>query len=206
MSGGRVSPTRQSLLQTERALVRLDRGIALLRKKREALVTSLFRLVAPAMDAQARIADRAAQAHGLLAESLGDEGYAELAALAWPSRPIQVDLTAEVVWGLPTARLEQKPTVERSVAARGWSPSAAAGASGTAEAWEELLGLLIESAPRELLLRRLADAVARTGRQLNALERRVAPDLRTRSVQVRRLLEEREREDLVRLATMRALR
>jgi H(+)-transporting ATP synthase subunit D len=201
MIQGRPTPTRQYLIQAERALARLGRGIALLRRKREALAASLFRLAAPAVDTHARIADRAARAHRLLALALGDLGENGVAPLAWPGRQVTVQLEPGTVWGLPAARLESVPPVERSLAARAAPPMATGGAAAlAADAYEELLALLLRSAPEALLLRRLAGALARTSRQVNALERRVAPDLRANVERVRRQLEEREREELVRLA------
>ena len=59
--------------------------------------------------------------------------------------------------------------------------------------------LLLDAASTELLLRRLAEALARTSRQVNTLERRVAPRLTGEIHRVRELLEEREREDHARL-------
>lgn len=207
MIAGRVTPTRQYLIQTERALNRLGRGIALLRRKREALVASLFRLATPALESQERIAKLAAEAHRLLAEALGDVGATGALVAGWPSRRVTVELEPTQVWGLPSAELVSVPTIARSLAARATTPGLAGPAALlSGDAYEELLDLLLRSAPQELLLRRLADALARTSRQVNSLERRVAPALAASVEQVRRLLDEREREDLGRLATMRRSR
>ena len=59
--------------------------------------------------------------------------------------------------------------------------------------------LLLDAAPRELLLQRLGLALTRTSRQVNTLEHRVAPGLRRDVVRARRTLEEREREEHTRL-------
>ncbi|MEZ4588038.1 MAG: V-type ATP synthase subunit D [Gemmatimonadales bacterium] len=71
--------------------------------------------------------------------------------------------------------------------------------TGAALEFERLTELLLDAASTELRLRRLADALARTSRQVNTLERRVAPGLAEQASRVRRLLEEREREDHTRL-------
>ncbi len=62
---------------------------------------------------------------------------------------------------------------------------------------------LIGSAPREMLLQRLGMALARTTRQVNMLEQRLAPALESRVSEVRRRLEEREREEKTRLLRVR---
>jgi vacuolar-type H+-ATPase subunit D/Vma8 len=50
-----------------------------------------------------------------------------------------------------------------------------------------------------MLLRRLGQALAQTSRQVNTLERRLAPGLEGQMGDVRRALEEREREERLRL-------
>ena len=50
-----------------------------------------------------------------------------------------------------------------------------------------------------MLIRRLGEALAQTSRQVNSLDRRVAPDLRAQMATMRRTLEEREREERLRL-------
>jgi vacuolar-type H+-ATPase subunit D/Vma8 len=66
-------------------------------------------------------------------------------------------------------------------------------------AFEELTELLLNAANRETLLGHLGEALARTSRQVNTLERRLQPALNAHLVTIRRTLEEREREDHVRL-------
>jgi V/A-type H+-transporting ATPase subunit D len=68
-----------------------------------------------------------------------------------------------------------------------------------ATGFEQLAELLLNAAPREMLLQRLGQARAQTSRQVNTLERRVAPALASRVAAIRRTLEEREREEHARL-------
>jgi vacuolar-type H+-ATPase subunit D/Vma8 len=74
-----------------------------------------------------------------------------------------------------------------------------AAAAETASAFEELAELLLAAANREALLRRLGEALARTSRQVNTLERRLGPALRADLASIRRTLDEREREEHLRL-------
>ena len=62
-----------------------------------------------------------------------------------------------------------------------------------------LADLLLEAAPREMLIRRLGESLAQTSRQVNTLERRLAPALRSAVTDMRRTLDEREREERLRL-------
>jgi vacuolar-type H+-ATPase subunit D/Vma8 len=68
-----------------------------------------------------------------------------------------------------------------------------------AAAFETLAQLLVEAAPREMMLRRLGQAVAQTSRQVRALERRVEPALAAAFASMTSLLDEREREEHLRL-------
>jgi V/A-type H+-transporting ATPase subunit D len=204
MTPGRgPAPTRQNLLGLERRLARVAKGTALLRRKREALVAELFRLARPAASARVSIADRAQTAYPVLLGGLTEEGYAGLRALGWPSRELSVEIRESQVWGIAVAELLRRPPIRRTLAARGTPPPTASPVtSQAATAFEELTELLLDAANREALLRRLGEALSRTSRQVNTLERRLGPALQTQRAGIRRTLDEREREEHLRLARL----
>jgi vacuolar-type H+-ATPase subunit D/Vma8 len=77
--------------------------------------------------------------------------------------------------------------------------------SGTVRAateFEHLTELLLDAAPQEMLLRRLGEALAQTSRQVHTLERRLTPQLERDISRVGRVLDEREREERVRLGKL----
>jgi V/A-type H+-transporting ATPase subunit D len=202
-AGRRPAPTRQNLLALQRRLERVDKGTALLRRKREALVAELFRLARPAATARASIVDRAATAYPALLEALAREGAGGLRALGWPPRDLPVTLRAGQVWGIAIAEILGWPPVRRTPQARGVPPAGASGAAAEATAaFEELTDLLLDAANRESLLRRLGEALNRTSRQVNTLERRLEPALRGQLTDIHRTLDEREREEHLRLARL----
>ena len=199
-SGARLPPTRQNLLALQRRLERVDKGTALLRRKREALAAELFRLARPAASARASIAARAATAYPILAAALAREGAQGLRALGWPGRDVAVTIRSTQVWGIAVAEIVQRPALRRTLEARAMPPAGvSAAAEETASAFEELAELLLAAANREALLRRLGEALARTSRQVNTLERRLGPALRADLSAIRRTLDEREREEHLRL-------
>lgn len=203
----RVAATRLNLLRTARRLERVSRGVELLRRKREALVSELFRLARPAADARAQVEAEAQLAYPALWRALAARGSAGLAPLGWPSRTLTVELLPGAVWGVAVSRIEARPAVARTLPARGTTAGGAGPAAVEAAArFEALTDLLLEAAPRELLLRRLGEALAQTSRQVNTLERRLAPTLATQFATVRRSLEEREREEHRRLKHLRGRR
>jgi V/A-type H+/Na+-transporting ATPase subunit D len=202
MSEARLPPTRLGLLRAQRRLERLERGTSLLRRKREALVAELFALARSALDTREQIEAQARAAWPVYLDALAAEGAGALTGLSWPSRELGVRVTGRVVWGVPVADLEAAGPIVRTLAARGLLPGPTPAAVEAAEAFERLTDMLVRAAPREMLLRRLGAALAQTTRQVNRLERRVAPGLRRQAAQVRASLDEREREEHVRLGLL----
>lgn len=195
----RIAVTRQNLLRARRRLDRVWKGADLLRRRREALARELLRLAKPAVDARAAVLKASHRAYRSLLHALALEGEAGVRALAWPPRTAWVEIRHAHVWGVAVADITDKPKMVRALDARGMPPGAGAAVAGAADNFELLLELLLDAAPREMLLRRLADALARTSRQVHALEYSVAPRLEGQIGWIRGSLDEREREEHERL-------
>jgi len=198
--GARPAATRMTLLRTRRHLERIDRAVEVLHRKREALIGELFRIARPATESRRRIQTAADAAYAALLETLALHGSAGVAPLGRPPRRLEVSVDSHRVWGLEVARLTDHPPTRRTLEARATPPGAAGPAAvATADRFEALVDLLLDAAPRELLLQHLGGELARTSRQLGALEHRLAPRLRHQARSIHRSLEEREREEHQRL-------
>jgi len=196
MSAARLAPTRLALVRANRKLQRLTRGAAVLRRKREALVTELFRIARPAADARDEIARTARQAYPYLLGALAQHGLTGVRAIAWPGRELSVELEPGSVWGVIVSRIVSRPPIRRTLGARGTSPvGTGPTAERAADGFERLTELLLDAAPREMLLRRLGQALAQASRQVRMLEHRISPRLRSDIARVRQALDEREREE-----------
>lgn len=199
-TGERIPPTRIELIRARRELARVLKGTDLLRRKREALVGELFRLARPAVDARTAIAAHVDEAGPPLLLALAVHGAPTLRAMSWPARDLTVELAPGQVWGIPVSDIVEKPPVRRTLDARALAPgSAGPAAEETAQRFEMLVDLLLDAAPREQRIRHLGEALAHTTRHVRTLEQRLAPALRERISRVRRTLEEREREEHLRL-------
>ena len=193
-------PTRLNLLRSRRRLEHVRDGADLLRRKREALVRELLGHARPAVDERERIAQAAGAAYPALVDALAEEGREGVVASAEPLRDIDLAMKTTRVWGLNVASVASAPKLERTMEGRGTAPGPTSAVMiEAAEAFETFAQLLLEAAPREMLLRRLGRAVAQTSRQVRALERRVEPALETSVVTMTNLLDEREREEHLRL-------
>lgn len=115
----RMAATRMNLLRARRRLGQVAKGTALLRRKREALVTELFRLARGAVDARERITASAREAYPVLLGALGDRGAQDLTVAGWPARRVEVDVRGKQIWGIAVADVVNRPPLTRTIAARG---------------------------------------------------------------------------------------
>lgn len=206
-TGARAAATRSNVVRLRRRLGQVEKGATLLRKKREALVAALFARAKGAVDSRRAIDEQARVAYLALLEALAAVGGAELGPLAWPTREVTVDLDPREVFGIRGVELAAPPQLVRTVAARGAvAGQGDAASSGAAEAFERLLEQLLAAAPEELFMRRIGHALAHATRLVNTLEQRVATSLSHDLATMRRTLEEREREEQLRLKRIVASR
>lgn len=116
------------------------------------------------------------------------------------ARRVAVELEPGSVWGIAVSTIVRRPPLARTLGARGTAPgSTGPAAVRAATELERLTELLLDAAAREMLIRRLGQALSQTSRQVNMLELRVTPLLRHQMAGVRGALEEREREERLRL-------
>jgi len=199
-AAARLPATRSALVRGRQELARVERGIGLVRRKREALVAELFRRARPAAEAREAIADQAARAWPPLLLALTAHGADPLRTLSWTGRTVSAELRPVRVWGIAASELAAPVSVRRTLDARGVTAAGAGPAPLiAAEEFERFAELLLNVAAREQLLRRLAEAVAQSSRLLRTLETRIAPSLVAEIAGVRRTLDEREREEQHRL-------
>jgi V/A-type H+-transporting ATPase subunit D len=200
MSTARLVPTRSTLLRARAQLDRVRRGADAVSRKRQALVGHLFRIARPAIDARAEITQRVNEAADKMFDAVAVNGLDALRATALPPRELAVDVTPAQIWGVPVADVQPVEQVRRTLEARGVTAgSAGREMNAAADAYEALAEVLIAAAPGELRVARLADAVASTSRQLRLLRERVEPRLIGQIATVAHTLEEREREEHLRL-------
>jgi len=203
----RVAPTRINLLAARRRLAQVNRGAALVRRKRDALVRELFRLARPAADLRGEIDGQFSEAYESLLGAFARHGRTGLRALAWPSRPVAVQIVPGQVWGIPVTDIVGGVRIQRMIDARGMSPATAGLATvESARRFEALAERLLEVAAAEQRLRRIGEAVAEESRHLRTLEQRVAPSLTRQITALKRALQEREREEYLRLKHLQASR
>jgi V/A-type H+-transporting ATPase subunit D len=199
-----VSPTRMELLAVKGQIGLAEQGRDLLKEKRNALMKEFMRIADAVMsgsDALERVATEARRAL-LRAEALDGPEVVHSAAFAAQGE-LSLSVEGAFVMGVPVPIIEQK-SVSRSILDRGYSLTGTTSRiDETADRFEEEVDLLIELSSSELRLRRLADEIRKTSRRVNALENILIPRLHARKSYIEMVLEERAREDLFRLKTVK---
>ena len=202
-----ISPTRSELL-SRRAQIGLARqGADLLRGKREALVREFLSELQRFVDMREALAKELGQAKQSLMRALAVDGPEAVASAGLASRrTIELQTTQRSIWGTKIVEVATE-YVPRTSAERGFS---AAGSSArideTAERFEAALELLLRAAPLDRKLARLAEEIRRTSRRVNALEQRMLPALEEQVRYIRGVLDQREREDVLRLKHLKRMR
>ena len=118
MTARSVPPTRSGLVRASAQLDRVRKGRELLNRKREALITELFRSARPALDARQEVEERAREAHRALLDALAAHGAAGLRPYAWPDREIELELESRQVWGIAVPSVVSHTPIQRTLTTR----------------------------------------------------------------------------------------
>jgi V/A-type H+/Na+-transporting ATPase subunit D len=199
--------TRSELLDRRRRAVFVAQGRDLLKDKRTALVREFRHHRTELLDGLERLRTLAVEARRRLDEATAVCGPEALASGALAAATgIGADLRSRTVAGVHVFDLRHDP-VRRNTATRGWAPSLVSAQLDTvALAYEEQLEWLLDLCAVELSVRRLATEIARTTKQVNALDNIVLPQLHDEARRIALTLDEREREEHARLRRARTRR
>lgn len=200
-----VSPTRMNLLMRKRQIKIAQQGASLLKNKRDALLREFMDLIKPILKDRNELDENLRKAVSVLAIALGVDGSEKLesAALA-TKREYLLKVEEKRVWGVKLPSIEGTE-MKRSILERGYSPlSITSRIDLTAEAFENIVNLIVRMAPMEIKLKKLGNEIKKTTRRVNALEERLIPDLKVQVKFIRQVLEDREREDKFRLKRLKS--
>jgi V/A-type H+-transporting ATPase subunit D len=200
----RAPTTRMGLLDVRGRYAVAEGGARLLRAKREVLAGEIWKMMHEVLEGRARLDEvlrEAVKALGLAKALEGEEALDSLALVAGRDVPVQVSLRR--VWGVPTPSVSAPPLVRaadrRGTSPTSWGPAGAEAARGH----EEALEVLLRIASREIHLARLGAEIQETSRRINAMEQLLLPALRAEAARIDAALDERDREDAVRLKRLR---
>ncbi len=199
-----VSPTRMELLAVKGQIGLAEQGRDLLKEKRNALMKEFMKIAETVMRGSDELEQSAADASRALARAEALDGPEAVRSAAFAAQgELSLSVEGAFVMGVPVPVIEQK-SASRAVIDRGYSLiGTSARIDEVADRFEEEVDLLIELASSELRLRRLAEEIRKTSRRVNALENILIPRLHSRRAYIEMVLEERAREDLFPLKTVK---
>jgi len=199
-----VTATRTELLMRRQRAVFAEQGRDLLTDKRTALVRAFTARSALLLGRLATLESSAAEARTRLEQANVALGSAAVTSASFAAAGrVVVTLSADVVAGVVVADVAHDP-VRRDAADRGYALVVTdPHVDRAAAAYEAEVELLLDLAALELSVRRLAQEIARTTRQMNGLEHVVLPRLRSQARRIALVLDEREREEVARLKRAR---
>jgi V/A-type H+/Na+-transporting ATPase subunit D len=202
-----ISPTRTELL-TRRAQIRLaQQGAELLRGKREALVREFLSELQRFVDTRDALRRELSDAKQSLMRALASDGSEAVSSAGLASRrSIDLETRERNIWGTRVVEVSTD-YAPREHGERGYTTlGASARIEETAERFEAALELILRVAPLDRKLARLAEEIRRTSRRVNALEQRLLPTLAGQVQYIRGVLDQREREDVLRLKHLKKRR
>lgn len=200
-----VTATRTELLARRHRAALAEQGRDLLTDKRTALVRAFGYRSARLLERLAQLQSSAADARAQLDDAVVAAGAGAVSSASFAATGrIGVTLSVDMVAGVVVADVEHDPVI-RDAADRGYALAVTDPAiDRAADAYEAEVELLLDLAALELSVRRLAEEIARTTRQVNGLEHVVLPRLRSDARRIALVLDEREREETARLKRARA--
>ncbi|MEE9613587.1 MAG: V-type ATP synthase subunit D [Thermodesulfobacteriota bacterium] len=194
-----AASTRHNLMKLKESYEALHAGNGLLKGRRESLMREFFGLVDECIERRNALSKLLARAQrGLeLTRAVGGDTLDSFAHAS--ARKVSLEIEVKNVWGVNVPEISSVPVVRR-LEARGVSPvGERAGALDAAKAFETVVDGMVNLASPEARLGRVGELIRSDTRKINAIDGVVLPALNTRIRAIERVLEEREREEVVRL-------
>ncbi len=193
----RIAPTRMNLLRFKRSLELAESGREILEKKRDVLMVELRNFAYDLQRVRVELSKALNEAFSYIEKAAIHLGVERLEKIAESTNiPIEFSVDYRSIMGVSIPRIRLK----------GERPQPDYGFLGTNiyldSAFKRLyesLDLICELAELEESVRRIADAVENTQRRINALKHIHIPRYRQIIKNIEMMLEEREREEFVRL-------
>lgn len=193
--------TRMELLALKNRMKLANRGHDLLREKRDSLIMEFFNTIAEIKDAREKVDNSLTDAFSALTQAKMMMGPARVIEFAYASKfEANLKISTRSMMGVRVPVL----SVEQHSSELPYSLSDSSTKFDVmGEKFKEALKAIVKLAEIESTVKRLALEIERTKRRVSALETVVIPRLDATVRFVKLALEEREREDFVRLKMVR---
>ncbi len=193
--------TRMELLALKNRMKLAERGHNLLREKRDSLIMEFFNTISEIKDAREKVDNSLTEAFSALTQAKMIMGPTRVIEFAYASKfEADLKISTRSMMGVRVPVL----SVEQHSSKLPYSLSDSSTKFDVmSEKFKEALKAIVRLAEVESTVKRLALEIERTKRRVSALETVVIPRLDATVRFVKLALEEREREDFVRLKMVR---
>ena len=208
MSAGGLEfkPTRMELIALRRKKKLAERGLSLLKEKRDALVMELLEVLREYRTLRESVRESMAEAYRKLARAkmeLGPLKVLELASSTPPLYDVRLRLRSVMGVKVPTLTLNEvgdpkKPTYSLT--------DTCSSLDEAVSAFRKALASIIRLAEVEASIRGLAEEVKKAKRRVNALETVIIPRFDRAIKYIELYLDERAREDVFRIRILKSRR
>jgi V/A-type H+-transporting ATPase subunit D len=201
-----IHPTRTDLLLLKDKVASVANSVAILKARRQALITEFLASVRPFLRSREAIGGEYGKALGELQLAKGHEGAALVEALAATSRrDLGVDIGEKRVMGVPYRELTVWGPFVRSPEERNYGyASTTPHLEESVHLFERVAEAILGLAAFGSKLERLGEEIQHVTRRTRVLEERVLPRLKAEIKAITQYLGEREREAHFRLKKFKA--
>lgn len=192
-------PTRKKLLSLRAEYGVIEKGLELLKLKREALMKEFFDIVDEAIGMREELNALLNSAQKRLEEARAFDETALKSFVNASKREVSLGIRIRNVWGVLVPEVEELSLV-RSIEDRDLSLiGERVEFFDIAADFERITDLLVKIASREARLQRVGDAIKADTRKINAISEVMLPTISSQIRTIERVLDERERETVFRL-------
>jgi len=201
--GGKALPTKINLIRLRRSLAFARRVKKILEDKREVILHELEKLIDEISEESKKVWNLLFEAYDALYSAYMSMGPLNVNSLAitTPQR-LAIEIKEENLMGVKVPRIKLV-NLEKNIQ-YGFLDSSSA-LDKAVKKFQEILPMLISNAEKENAIYRLAEELKKTQRQVNALKYVIIPNYEKMIYNIANALEEREREDFVRLKKIKAI-
>jgi len=201
--GSKVLPTKITLIKLKKSLALAKKVKKILEDKREVILHKLNELIDEITEEKKKIYQPLFEAYNSLNEAFLSEGAVNIFSIAKTTPPnLSVNIKEENLMGVKIANLSLN--IEKFNIPYGFI-----GTSNTLDKFvkklQQLLPILIKNAEKENAIFKLAEELKKTQRQVNALKYVIIPNYEKTISYITNVLEEREREEFVRLKKIKGV-
>ncbi|VVB69913.1 V-type ATP synthase subunit D [uncultured archaeon] len=173
-----VKPTRLELLNTKARLALAVKGHEILKRKRDALVLELFKLLKEGGECRKELNQATKKAYELYFKCIAIHGSTFISTCAMDSKE-RIHLTSKVKNVMGVKLIELTATFSKLSLEDYPLNNSSALLDETVEEFENILKLAIKSASIESNAKKLLEEIKKTNRRVNALENLLQPALKS---------------------------